>query len=279
MKASSVARFCAGIICMLGSSTALPEAFAPRESLLTDAIRRPITAAIAEGCVHAGGSGTPGTAFSGQPEWPAKSAAYAGSGVARRSLYSAAMTNRRMAILGIMLAGTPAVRTTAQDRGAYARYETELHTLLSPPTTGAAAPSASVAGAQASEVCPFLGGTSTATSSQECMSCHGLHQTHPIDIDYVQSSQRRPDSFRTLDEVVRRGVYLPDGQVKCTTCHDPRSPWKYRLAVPPGTVARPAVNIANPSTFERTRKAAQAPLPPGSAVTPTPLCLACHAYD
>jgi hypothetical protein len=171
-----------------------------------------------------------------------------------------------------VLAAVPTVAPTAQDRDAYAMYERELKTLLSPSQPAAA-------GTGGAAACPFLAGSSSGTSTQDCMSCHGLHQTHPVDIDYAQSAQRRPEFFRTRDEVVRRGVFLPDGQVKCSTCHDPRSPWKYRLVLPPGAAARPAVNLANPTTYERSRNT-PAPAPAaGSAVTPTPLCLSCHAMD
>jgi len=180
--------------------------------------------------------------------------------------------------LGLVLAlAADSTAVTTADRDAYARYEAELRTLVSKPAPAAAlAQPAAPAGAAS---CPFLAGNSSGTSSQDCMSCHGLHQTHPVDIDYAQSAQRRPGFFRTPDEVVRRGVFLPDGQVKCTTCHDPRSGWKYRLALPPGAAARPAVDLGNPATYERSRNAAVAAPRPGSAVTPTPLCLSCHAYD
>jgi hypothetical protein len=171
----------------------------------------------------------------------------------------------------VVLAAAPAV-ATAQDRDAYARYERELRTLVSPPQSA-------TVGTSGAAACPFLAGSSTGTSTQDCMSCHGLHQTHPVDIDYAQSAQRRPEFFRTPDEVVRRGVFLPDGQVKCSSCHDARSQWKYRLALPPGAAARPAIDLANPATYERSRKAATPPPAAGSAVTPTPLCLSCHAYD
>jgi hypothetical protein len=177
--------------------------------------------------------------------------------------------------IALLVGGVPeAARppSTGADRDAYTRYERELRTLIAPSQSAAAGTSGTAA-------CPFLAGGDRGTSTQDCMNCHGLHQTHPVDIDYAQSAQRRPEFFRSPDEVVRRGVFLPDGQVRCTTCHDPRSQWKYRLALPSGAAARPAVNLANPTTYERSRNAL-APAPAaGSAVTPTPLCLACHAYD
>jgi hypothetical protein len=113
------------------------------------------------------------------------------------------------------------------------------------------------------------------------MSCHALHQTHPVDLDYAAAAQRRPESYRPADDVVRRGVFLPGGQLRCVTCHDWHSPWKNKIALPPGAKPRPAVSLSSPATYELPRKAfdAMPPLPPGSAVTPTPLCLSCHALD
>jgi hypothetical protein len=187
-------------------------------------------------------------------------------------LHAEGMATPRPAPFGLVLAAAPTVATPAQDRDAYARYERELRILLSPAQSAAA-------GTGGAAACPFLAGSSSGTSTQDCMNCHGLHQTHPVDIDYAQSAQRRPEFFRAPAEVVRRGVFLPDGQVKCITCHDPRSQWKYRLALPPGAAARLAVDVGNPATYERSRNTALPAPRPGSAVTPTPLCLSCHAYD
>lgn len=113
-----------------------------------------------------------------------------------------------------------------------------------------------------------------ATPAATCLSCHALSGigNHVVDVTYglSQSAELRP-----VEEVVRRGIHLPDGQVRCTTCHDARSPWKDRIALPPGTKAVKAVDPRNPSTYER----APVPAQPGDAVSVKPLCLACHAMD
>jgi hypothetical protein len=128
--------------------------------------------------------------------------------------------------------------------------------------------------------CRFFQPGAERTTADDCMSCHGMSQTHPVDLDYAAAAARRPGFYRSREEVVRRGVLLPGGQIKCVTCHDPQSPWKDKIALPPGAAAMPAVDLARPETYERprSRTAADAHLPAGSAVTPTPLCQSCHTY-
>lgn len=115
-----------------------------------------------------------------------------------------------------------------------------------------------------------------------CLACHATSAevAHPTGMDYAaaaQASARGPSPLRPASDVVARGVLLPAGEVRCVTCHAPTSPWKDHLALPPGATPRPAVTLADPSTYEAS-SALPAPAP-GDAVTPTPLCTACHAYD
>ena len=254
-----------------------PEAVRPREAFRTRAGQGAKTGNSSAAYVSRAGSTPPVPLNAGGQIRPSNTAVYAERLLAWRSLYPMGMTTRGSALFGLLLATAPLARTTAQDRDEYAHYAAELRALAAKDAPAATSRTAKLA--TAPSPCPFLTGTATGTSSQDCMSCHGLHQTHPVDIDYAQSAQRRPNFFRPPEEVVRRGVFLPEGQVKCSTCHDPHSSWKYRLALPPGAVARRAVNLADPATFERSRHAAEAAPPPGSSVTPTPLCLSCHAYD
>jgi hypothetical protein len=125
--------------------------------------------------------------------------------------------------------------------------------------------------------CELFRPGSSAAPSSSCLSCHRADAigNHRVDIDYARATL---GSFglRPVDEVIRRGVKLPDGHVRCATCHDARSPWKYRLALPPGTKATLAVDPQRPETYDgHPRHAPQ----PGDAVTAKPLCLACHALD
>ena len=69
----------------------------------------------------------------------------------------------------------------------------------------------------------------------------------------------------------------------------------YRIALPPTSEIRRAANIADHATYEDERRPPAAPaalqgglapvvlsdpsLRPGSMVSPTPLCKACHAFD
>ena len=177
--------------------------------------------------------------------------------------------------------GTPTA--AAADRQAFQRYLAELNGLLAAPKapgplTMSVQTGSSRLGAPSS--CSLFGPDAARTPTDECMRCHGLHQTHPVDFEYAPAAARRPEALRPAEEAVRRGVFLPEGQVKCVTCHDAQSPWKYRIALPPGAAAHPAVDLSSPRTYETPRKIieAQPPPPRGAAVTPTPLCRSCHTY-
>jgi len=116
----------------------------------------------------------------------------------------------------------------------------------------------------------------------ECLRCHaGSGSGHPVGLDYVGvSAVRRGHGIplRSAQEAIRRGAFLPSGELRCTTCHDRESPWRYRLAIPPGAEVRPAVNPRNPATYDP----AAGPPPivaRGGDVGTKPLCLLCHALD
>ena len=145
----------------------------------------------------------------------------------------------------------------------------------------ASRPSASTASAEGPPPgCSLFEPGSATVSTAKCMQCHGLSRTHPVDVDYAATIQRNPAfMYRPVEEVIRRGVFLPNGQVACVTCHDANSPWQDRIALPPGTTARPAVDPRKRETYAPLiQTAAAASLPAHSAVTPTPLCQACHTY-
>lgn len=131
------------------------------------------------------------------------------------------------------------------------------------------------AAAQDGPGCALFEPGSELLPSRSCFSCHRQHEgmgNHGVDVPYA--AVREPD-FRPAEEVRRRGVRMPDGEVRCTTCHDADSPWKYRVALPRGARAVRAVNLRDRSSYE------QPPLParPGDEVSTKPLCLACHALD
>lgn len=140
---------------------------------------------------------------------------------------------------------------------------------------GAAGPSGDAGGCALSTL------AADAALVADCVSCHGAGHagtsSHPVGADYGAAAARG-GSLRPAVEVVRRGVFLPDGRVQCVTCHDPRSPWADHLALPPGATPKRAVNPADRATFEAEGEPQAAP-PPGTRVTPKPLCLACHAFD
>lgn len=140
----------------------------------------------------------------------------------------------------------------------------------------AAVPLAAVA--QAS-TCALHGPDAATMTKDACLACHGKNGTaaeikfaHPVDVDYAAVAGARRKDLRPLDEVTRRGVQLPGGQVRCATCHDGRSPWRHYIALPPGAPARAVVDMSRPD-------AEQGQASPGGEVAPRPLCLACHSYD
>ena len=122
---------------------------------------------------------------------------------------------------------------------------------------------------------------------ETCLACHSPCD-HPQAVDYARAQALRTGGIglRRLDEVLARGVVVPEGEVRCATCHDPASPWKDHLALPPGVTPTPAVRPGDSATFEDgpARLALIAALKspaPGTrpAVSPKPLCLSCHAAD
>jgi hypothetical protein len=154
----------------------------------------------------------------------------------------------------------------AGDGRAFAEYRRRLDALLASEAHDAAAP-------EGGPGCR-LGDVGSRLDARTCLGCHGAHEGHPVDLDYaVRASLRRGD-LRPAGEVVARGVFLPDGFMRCQSCHDARSPWKHRVAIPPGAAARPAVNPRVLASYAGPRSGL--PVQPGEAVTPTPLCQACH---
>lgn len=131
--------------------------------------------------------------------------------------------------------------------------------------------------------CGLLAAESDAAHSRDCLACHagasGGHANHPVDVDYA-AARARTRGLRATGDVIARGVLLPFGEVRCVTCHERRSRFRDHLAIPPGAMVRPAVSPRDRSTWERAAAARPpASLAAGAAVSPTPLCLACHGLD
>ena len=181
------------------------------------------------------------------------------------------------------------------DAGRYASYEAQLARILA---TESATPASAVAtppvGSQvsASGSCILAPGSGNTATTQDCTSCHrGFERGHSHPVDVPQEGARsRSRSLRSAAEVVKRGVFLSDGKVTCLSCHDGNSPYKARLALPPDAPLRMAVKPGKPETYAPGMMAASAltgltatsgktALPAGTAVSPTPLCKACHAFD
>ena len=123
--------------------------------------------------------------------------------------------------------------------------------------------------------CKLFGPDAATVPTLDCLACHRLYRSHPVDIEYDLAAQRRPNVLRAQPDALKRGARLPAGQVHCTSCHDGSSPWMYRVALPPGSELRPAVDPRRPETYEG--KPAQRTVPPGAAVGTKPLCTTCHS--
>jgi hypothetical protein len=174
---------------------------------------------------------------------------------------------------------------SASDGLSYREYQAKLQQFLATerpngPATEVATPAAvtsPTAQGRSISTCKLFQPSPDRVPAQECMSCHGMHTTHPVEVDYEAARFQGRSDLRAGAEVVRRGVFLPDGKVACVTCHDASSRWAYRLVIPPGALVRPAVNPHDRSTYEH-RPAPTRPeaLPVGTSVSPTPLCTVCH---
>ncbi len=127
----------------------------------------------------------------------------------------------------------------------------------------------------------------TSTPAATCLACHPFHEGHPVELDYAQAVYSRRHDLRDPGDAVRRGIFLPGGRVVCHTCHDANSPWKSKIAIPAGSKVSNMVIPGDPRTYDPDRPAtrvmtveeARVLLPAGYALSPKPLCLACHALD
>jgi hypothetical protein len=127
----------------------------------------------------------------------------------------------------------------------------------------------------------------TSTPTATCLSCHPFSRSHPVDLDYEWATRDREHELRDLAEVIRRGIFLPGGRLVCHTCHDASSHWNDKIVIPPGSKVSPVVVPGNPDTYDPARapakvmtvEEARAILPAGYALSPKPLCQACHARD
>ena len=183
-----------------------------------------------------------------------------------------------VAALVSLLAGQSAV-----DREAYAIYQAKLLTLTGSTSTAISAADAHTAAstsASASPGCLLVSGGSNLATTSDCTACHtgyAARHSHPVD---VHQDSGRSRSLRSSAEVVKRGVFLADGKVTCLSCHDGNSSWKFKIALPPDSMLRPRVKPGDAQTYAPGMLLrVTATMPPGSDVSPAPLCKACHGFD
>jgi hypothetical protein len=209
--------------------------------------------------------------------------------VARSSLHLGVMRCcARAALMGFLtLAATPRIARSSElaAAGAHPEFEAARRALLDGTRAQgvALAPPAGSVAAPAGSACALTAAGADTMTTQGCLACHSgragpaIREMHPV------GAYRGGADLRAPAEVVRRGVFLPEGRIECVTCHDRRSPWKDHIALPPGSQALPAVDAGKPETYERRpnwRFPASPPsrLPEGAAVSAAPLCAACHTY-
>jgi hypothetical protein len=213
--------------------------------------------------------------------------------VARASLLCPRMRNDALAdviaLVTLLAAPLPAAARDGA-HGWHPEFEAARRELFDPVTPEDARPSAGGSAAAAPAVqesaapaCALRALGSDAMTAHGCLECHSgargprVRRTHPV------GAYRWGPGLRAPEEVVRRGVLLPGGAVECVSCHDRRSPWKDHVALPPGAAAVAAVDARDPATYQgrpgwRDARAQAAKLPPGAAVSPAPLCAACHTH-
>jgi hypothetical protein len=130
------------------------------------------------------------------------------------------------------------------------------------------------------DTCGLLHPASDTATSSTCLTCHSRHSSggHPYDVVHPRlGSGVGARVIRPIAQVLQRGLILPDGEIRCITCHDRNSPWMYHIRLPPGTRPTHAVDVRRPATYEN--PGALPPLKPGDDVGKKPLCLVCHALD
>ncbi len=192
------------------------------------------------------------------------------------ALACAPRTSRRLEPPPAPASTTPTPTATAPDPGVPGRAQ----------EPGAAKPSSGAATSARPEADAAKFGDLHAglegASSQDCLGCHAgtrpvirPHTSHPIDLDYAAAAGKRPADLAPLPDVLAAGIAVPGGKIACLTCHALSSPWRYRLAMPGGAKPLPAMRPGDPSSDEG---GSTSPPPPGSEVSPKPLCRACHVY-
>ncbi len=98
----------------------------------------------------------------------------------------------------------------------------------------------------AAGACRLLEVGSENLPSATCRACHPWDRCHPVDVEYAAAAAgSNAFDLHRVDVAVQRGAFLPEGQVRCVSCHDRNSTERSRLAIRrepgpgPGTAAPP----------------------------------------
>jgi hypothetical protein len=115
----------------------------------------------------------------------------------------------------------------------------------------------------AAGTCRLLEAGSENLPSATCRACHPWVGCHPVDVEYEVAAASAGFDLRRVDVAIQRGAFLPDGQVRCVSCHDRNSREPSHLAIRREPRAGPA---------------AAAP-PDHRNAGLQPLCAQCHMRD
>src|SRR5512137_3119058 len=88
--------------------------------------------------------------------------------------------------------------------------------------------------------CRLLEAGSENLPSATCRACHSWDGCHPVDVEYEVAVRRARIELRSHESAIRHGAFLPEGQVRCVSCHARHSAEPFHLAIRQPMRAEPA---------------------------------------
>jgi hypothetical protein len=120
--------------------------------------------------------------------------------------------------------------------------------------------------AQTGGQCALTDANSDTMAASSCRKCHPWSACHPVDKDYASASLRKAVPLRPLTDAIRFGAFLPNGEVRCVSCHSRHSTLEFHLAIPA---------TSGPEELSPGRRTVS---PSGNRGFKA-LCLECHPFD
>jgi hypothetical protein len=113
--------------------------------------------------------------------------------------------------------------------------------------------------------CRLMEGRSESLSSTTCRACHPWDICHPVDVNYESALATGRFDLYGIETAIERGAFLPEGQVRCVSCHDRDSSAPAHLAI--RHVKPPALPPKEASSNSR------------GTDSPMALCRECHMRE